>query len=70
MAITFPLIVLYGINTSLLIAFTIGLSLALDEMTAWISYSQYPRKKEFLITLLVYAMFSAYVIILFNYYGS
>lgn len=64
MAIVFPLILKYGLTTLLVSLFAIGLSLSLDELAAWLLFTEYPKRKEFTLTLIFLAVFLVYLYLL------
>lgn len=64
MAIVFPLILKYGLTTPLISCFAVGLSLSLDELVAWLLFIEYPKRKEFILTLLTLVLFSIYIYLL------
>ena len=61
MASVFPLILKNGLTAPLVSCFAVGLSLSLDELVAWLLFTEYPKKKEFILTLSFFILFSVYV---------
>ena len=64
--VVLPLAFLKGFTNTVVVSLAIGLSLSLDELFAWITNSKYPKKKEFIGTVILYAIFILYVLFL-NY---
>lgn len=64
MAVVFPLILKYGLNSTLICFFATGLALSLDELIAWILFVEYPKKKEFILTSILFILFCCYVYLL------
>ncbi len=62
--VVLPLAFIKGFANPIMIFLAIGLSLSLDESAAWITKSEYPRKKEFIETVILYFLFVLYVLIL------
>lgn len=66
-AISSPIILISGLHSILLVIFSIGLSLSPDETAAWITYSEYPRKREFLITLALFLFITTYAFLIYYF---
>ncbi len=60
MAICAPFIFFGEISKGLLVFFTVGLSLSLDEIMATLFYGNYPNKREFGWTVLLYLVVIVY----------
>jgi predicted ABC-type exoprotein transport system permease subunit len=61
LAVFVPLLVAYGAQPLLVSGAAFGTALCLDELTAWLLFSSYPARKEFSITLLLFAALAAYL---------
>ena len=64
LALVLPLIIAFGASTPLVILSAIGVALCLDELSAWLLYSHYPARKEFLVTLALFFVFALYLYLL------
>ena len=62
--IVLPIAIVRGFSTAILVLLAIGLSLSLDELSAWITKSKYPERKEFIATVILYAIFILYMLAL------
>jgi len=62
--IVLPFVIVRGFSTAILVLLAIGLSLSLDELSAWITKSKYPERKEFIAIVVLYAIFILYMLVL------
>lgn len=61
LAVVLPLMIAVGARPALVVLSAVGAALTLDELPASLLCSHYPERKEFILTLALFAAFSSYL---------